>query len=453
MQRAKTMSAVAALAIFAACGWDYPDKPFRFCVALAADAPRRATAVTQLSSGWEFSRDGETWKNVCVPHDWAISGPFDKTNDIQIVAIAEDGEKKASEKTGRTGALPWFGDGTYRRKIEISQGTQRAAVVFSGAMSEPEVFWDGAKVGEWKHGYTSFKVDLPDISPGTHALEVRLHNRLESSRWYPGAGLFRPVYLVLDSDDPEEAVFARPDRRKRLPKIESTPDGFFIDGEKVKFRGVCLHHDLGSIGAEWNAAAFRRQLRLLKEIGVNAIRTAHNQPNPEMLDICDEEGVWVMAESFDAWKRRKVENGYNLWYREWWKKDLAQLVKVCRDHPCVVMYSIGNEISESVCPEGPAMVKAMQDFIHSLDPSRPCTLGNNSPLRAAERGTIAAQDIAGANYHIFEYEATRPFARNGTTLGTETSSAISTRGFYRFPDDVRRYRDSPYDDGVEKGQT
>ena len=426
---------------------DYPDKPFRFCAALAATPPRRATVVTQLSSGWEFSRDGETWKNVCIPHDWAISGPFDKTNDIQIVAIAEDGEKKASEKTGRTGALPWFGDGTYRRKIEISQGTQRAAVVFSGAMSEPEVFWDGAKVGEWKHGYTSFKVDLPDVSPGTHALEVRLHNRLESSRWYPGAGLFRPVYLVLDSNDPEEAVFARPDRRKRLPKIESTPDGFFIDGEKVKFRGVCLHHDLGSIGAEWNAAAFRRQLRLLKEIGVNAIRTAHNQPNPEMLDICDEEGVWVMAESFDAWKRRKVENGYNLWYREWWKKDLAQLVKVCRDHPCVVMYSIGNEISESVCPEGPAMVKEMQDFIHSLDPSRPCTLGNNRPLRAAERGTIAAQDIAGANYHIFEYEATRPFARNGTILGTETSSAISTRGFYRFPDDVRRYRDSPYGDG------
>lgn len=99
------------------------------------------------------------------------------------------------------------------------------------------------------------------------------------------------------------------------------------------------------------------------------------------------------------------------------------------------------------------MVNEMQDFIHSLDPSRPCTLGNNRPLRAAERGTIAAQDIAGANYHIFEYEATRPFARNGTTLGTETSSAISTRGFYRFPDDVRRYRDSPYDDGVEKGQT
>lgn len=424
-------------------------------VAVATASATVRASVAMLGEGWEFSRDGEAWERVSVPHDWAIAGPFDKTNDIQSVAIKEDGEKKANEKTGRTGALPWIGKGFYRRTVELPEGTKSAAVVFGGAMSEPEVYWDGEKVGEWKWGYTSFKVELPidqkrrdAASPcQTHTLEVRLDNRPQSSRWYPGAGLYRPVYLVLDADDAEEAVFARPEKRARLPKIEVNESGFFVDGEKVKFRGVCLHHDLGSIGAEWNASAFRRQVRLLKEIGVNAIRTAHNQPNAELLDICDEEGIYVMAESFDAWKRAKVANGYNLWYKDWWRRDLEQLVKVCRDHPCVVMYSLGNEIAESVCPEGPRMLKEMQDYLHALDPSRPCTMGHNRPLRAAERGVNSLQDIAGANYHVFEYDATRKYARHGVLLGTETSSAISSRGFYRFPDEVRVYRDSPDGDG------
>ena len=406
-----------------------------------------ASQVEVLTDGWEFSHDGGHWEMVSVPHDWAIAGPFDKEIDKQSVAIKEDGETKASEKTGRTGALPWIGDGIYRHTFDFTNDFSSASVVFSGAMSEAQVFWDGAKVGEWKNGYTSFGVKLPDASAGRHILEVRCHNREQSSRWYPGAGLYRPVYLVLDESDAEERVFARPEKRALLPRIEVNEKGFFVNGERAKFRGVCLHHDLGSIGAEWNASAFRRQLRLLKEIGVNAIRTSHNQPNPELLDICDEEGVYVMAESFDSWKRAKVANGYNLWYKDWWKRDLEQLVKVCRDHPSVVMYSLGNEIAESVCPEGPRMLKEMQDYLHALDPSRPCTMGHNRPLRAAQNGVNTIQDIAGANYHVFEYEATRAFARNGVLLGTETSSAISSRGFYRFPDDVRKYRNSPYGDG------
>lgn len=406
-----------------------------------------AAAVMPLGEGWEFSRDASHWEDVSVPHDWAIAGPFDKQHDIQVVAIKEDGETKETEKTGRSGALPWIGEGFYRKTLEIPEGTRKAAVVFSGAMSEPQVFWDGAKIGEWKSGYTSFAVEIPGVTSGKHKLEVKLHNRPLSSRWYPGAGLYRPVYLVLNADDPEEAVFGRPEKRKHLPKIEVNDAGFFVDGKSVKFRGVCLHHDLGAIGAEWNAAAFRRQIRLLKEIGVNALRTSHNQPSPELLDICDEEGIYVMAESFDSWKRVKVENGYNLWFDDWWKKDLAQLVKVCRDHPCVVMYSIGNEIWESTCKEGPEMAKAMQDFIHSLDPSRPCTLGNNHPFYAGKCGTLDVIDIAGANYHIHEYEKTRKFAKHGVVLGTETASQISSRGFYRFPDDTRIYRDSPDRDG------
>ncbi len=425
----------------------FADLAARAAAAAFRTRATRAATTRPLGDGWTFSRDGADWTPVRVPHDWAIQGPFDKQHDIQVVAIKEDGEKKANEKTGRTGALPWIGRGIYRRTVELPADVTRAALVFSGAMSEPEIFWDGEKAGEWKWGYTSFKVDLPRPTPGAHELEVRLTNRPESSRWYPGAGLYRPVYLVLNADDAEAAVFARPEKRAALPKIEVSEKGFFVNGERVTFKGVCLHHDLGSIGAEWNASAFRRQVRLLKEIGVNAIRTSHNQPNPELLDICDEEGIYVMAESFDAWRRVKVKNGYNLWYDAWWKRDLAQLVKVCRDHPCVVMYSLGNEIWESVCPEGPAMLREMQDYLHALDPSRPCTLGNNRPLYAGKIGTQAVQDIAGANYHIYEYEATRPYARHGVILGTETASAISTRGFYRFPDVVRKYRDAPDGDG------
>lgn len=154
-----------------------------------------------------------------------------------------------------------------------------------------------------------------------------------------------------------------------------------------------------------------------------------------------------MAESFDAWKRAKVENGYNLWYKDWWKRDLEQLVKVCRDHPCVVMYSLGNEIAESVCPEGSRMLEEMQTYLHSLDSSRPCTMGHNRPLRAAKNRVNTIQDIAGANYHIFEYEETRKYAKHGVLLGTETSSAISSRGFYRFPVESRKYRNSPDADG------
>ena len=153
-----------------------------------------------LSDGWQFSRDGISWQSVTVPHDWAIEGPFDKKWDLQVVAIEQNGEKNASEKSGRSGALPWIGEGIYRLNCRISKQYGHAELKFDGAMSEPVVFVNGKKVGEWAYGYNSFRIDVTrflNFGGADNLIEVRLKNVEESSRWYPGAGLYRPVELLL----------------------------------------------------------------------------------------------------------------------------------------------------------------------------------------------------------------------------------------------------------------
>ena len=175
------------------------------CTLAVAEAQRTETQLTD----WEFTRNGTT-THVTVPHDWAIAGPFDMNVDRQNVAIVQNGETEASEKSGRTGALPWVGRGEYRTEIEVegefkgsssgSKGSKRASryvLNFDGAMSEPEVYVNGEKAGEWKYGYSAFNVDItPYIKEGTNEIRVALNNRPESSRWYPGAGLYRPVTLI-----------------------------------------------------------------------------------------------------------------------------------------------------------------------------------------------------------------------------------------------------------------
>lgn len=394
-----------------------------------------AASVATLSN-WEFSRTGEDWAAVSVPHDWAIAGPFDPAIDRQTVAIFQNGEKRATEKTGRTGSLPWIGRGEYRTTVTLPGGVSSAALVFEGAMSEPEVFWDGEKIGEWKLGYATFAARVPAgrAAAGAHRVRVTLRNRPESSRWYPGGGLIRPVRLVLDAEDPEAAVLARPHLRARLPKVEvRRDDGFYIDGRKVKFQGVCLHHDLGPLGAAWNKEAFRRQVRKLKDIGVNAIRTAHNPPHSEQLDVCDEEGVWVMAESFDMWESPKCRNGYSAFFGAWWRRDLEQLVKVCRDHPCVVMYSIGNEVCEQSDAAGLAWTRRLQDCMHALDPTRPVTQGLDRWPGPIASGVAAEMDVVGLNYRLGFYDAARKASRAGVVLGSETASSFSSRGCYYLP--------------------
>ena len=387
---------------------------------------------------WEFSRDCKTWSQVQIPHDWAIAGPFDKKWDLQRVAITQNGETEATEKSGRSGALPWIGEGWYRTTVEIPQGYEAGELVFDGAMAEPRVSVNGQEAGYWAYGYNAFRVDVtpflkkqPTSITSELAISVHLQNVEESSRWYPGAGLYRPVKLVLtkkthiddwsiyartmsiDKDGAVVEVEARivnpvkgsaqvflkgPDGvtassgdtriegdgkvyakfKLKNPKLWSpeTPylyevrvevylghhevldsktiktgirtvrvsreGGFQLNGQTRKIKGVCLHHDLGPLGAAVNKSALILQIRALKGMGCDAIRTAHNMPSTMQMEICDSMGMMVMAESFDMWLYPKCKNGYARFFKEWAVKDITNLVLNHRNHPSIVMWSIGN---------------------------------------------------------------------------------------------------------------
>ena len=473
---------------------------------VVAAVAAEAAQVIKLSDGWEFRRAGGVWERVTVPHDWAIAGPFDKEIDKQVVAIVENGEKKAGEKTGRTGSLPFIGAGEYRRTVTIPSGTGYASLVFDGVMSEPEVFCDGFKVGEWKSGYNAFEVELP-TKAGEHQILVKARNRAESSRWYPGAGIIRPVKLVLGNavgvktwgsaiwspdlktvkvktecrgevgriahrvllGDREVAasetgtltgdfepwspenprlytlvteVYAKDgtlaDRKEERFGVRTLKYGdgkFLLNGTARKFKGVCLHHDLGPLGAAFDKDAFRRQMTLLKEMGCDSLRTSHNMPGEEQLEVCDELGIMVMAESFDSWQLAKVKNGYNLFFDDWWKKDVRNLVEKCRNHPSVVMWSIGNEVYEQNTDAGAALSRALQEECHKHDPdpNRKVTQGLSWMPNAIKNGLNAVMEIPAVTYRLPFYEAMYKDTKTGIVLGAETASTVSSRGEYFFP--------------------
>ncbi len=483
-----------------------------------------------LNEGWQFSRDGQSWQEVSVPHDWAISGPFDKKWDLQVVAIEQNGEKQASEKTGRSGALPWIGEGHYKRTFMIpSQFSGHAELLFDGAMSEPTVFVNGKKAGYWAYGYNSFRVDItPFIKEGVNDLAVDLQNVEESSRWYPGAGIYRPVKLLLlptENYVDDWSIFVTPEDSKRVKEGErvamavcfdivkatdnlryevrvsddngdatgvgsqilpvtngkvkysfavdnarlwspespylynlvislfdgnkkidektqrfgirtvgvSKNGGFQLNGQSRKIKGVCLHHDLGPLGAAVNKSALIRQIKILKNMGCDAIRTSHNMPSQMQMDVCDSLGMMVMAESFDMWIYPKCKNGYARFFRDWADKDIENLVRAHRNHPSIVMWSIGNEIPEQGMDGGRQMAQHLQDLCHQLDPTRPVTQGCDRPDNALATGFLQAMDVPGLNYRLHRYQNTFDHLWQGFLLGSETASTVSSRGVYYFP--------------------
>ncbi len=532
-----------------------------FCLALSAAGQNVRTET--LLKEWEF-RHGhdidavEGWEKVSVPHDWAIYGPFDRSNDLQTVAVVQNRETVATEKTGRTGGLPYMGKGAYRRTLEIAPGTldgRRHILFFDGAMSEAQVFVNGEKVCFWPYGYNSFWCDVTSVlKEGENGLSVLLENRPQSSRWYPGAGLYRKVrhitlpeihvpvwgtyvtvpyvcgeYAVvsvrtkiegLGSEDvvtlrtrivdPEGQVVAeQTDTRKILsgvveqiidvpsPKLWSPESpllyhaetqvcaggriytdwgtghyktyktlkedgavvqdvvttrfgirtvelrpgkGFFLNGQLRKFRGVCLHHDLGPLGAAVNKAAIRRQLTILKDMGCDAIRTSHNMPAEELIELCDEMGFMVMAENFDEWDIAKCENGYHRWFnvdsgdgRIWAERDMLNLIHHFRNNPSVVMWSIGNEVPSQHSPDGIRVAGWLQDLYHTEDPGRPVTCGMDQFDSVVGNGFAAQLDIVGFNYKVARYPQAYGVLPQRLILGSETASTVSSRGVYHFP--------------------
>lgn len=501
--------------------------------------------IITLKSGWKFQKghypeaistdfDTSQWESVTVPHDWAIYGPFDKEIDKQVIAIEQNGEKIATEKTGRTGALPYTGEAWYRNTFDIPNFSEdkKVLLVFEGAMSEPEVFVNGQKVGEWKYGYAYFYFDISEVvSAKNNTLAVKLSNREKSSRWYPGAGLYRKVQLVVknkESIDQWGTFITTPmvttevakvtiktkvsGKNLRLvtsifdpdgkevsshetatsfnnefdqniavdhPKLWSpeTPylytaisklyagevlkdelrttfgirtiqydskTGFTINGKATKFKGVCLHHDLGPLGTAVNTSALRRQLTILKDMGCNAIRSSHNMPSMEQLELCDEMGFLFLAESFDEWKKPKVENGYNLYFDDYAEKDVVNLVRATRNHPSIVMWSAGNEVPDQWGSEGVKRAKWLQDIFHREDPTRPVTVGMDQVKAVMESGFGALLDVPGLNYRVHLYEEAFDKFPQGFILGSETASTVSSRGIYKFP--VEKASMKTYDD-------
>jgi beta-galactosidase len=508
-----------------------------------------------LDKGWRFTREDneafsqaeyndKKWQSVTIPHDWAIYGPFSINNDKQNTAITQDGQQEAMEHAGRTGGLPFVGVGWYRLKFEapaFDEG-KRATILFDGAMSHARVYVNGEEVGYWPYGYNAFYFDITEqLKPGeVNTLAVRLENKPDSSRWYPGAGLYRNVHLIITEelnipmwgvqittpDVREECATVHIKTKVNLPEgkhicdytvssdiydqegkpvyshaalgdvfgtdyfteeiilndpklwsvehpylytvvvrvlspdgtydeqtirfgirsIEIRPDeGMFINGVETKFKGVCNHHDLGPLGAAVNEAAIRRQIRILKDMGCNAIRTSHNMPAPELVEACDEMGMMLMLESFDEWRTPKLKNGYHQHFDEWVERDLVNLVQHFRNNPSVVMWCIGNEVpDQGDVIWGSKLSRMLQDICHREDPTRPVTQGMDQPHNVVYNNMAAVMDVAGFNYRPHRYPDNYLRLPQQIILGSETASTVSSRGVYKFP--VERRSMAKYDD-------
>lgn len=519
---------------------------FAFAALISLQAQR---SEQSLEKNWKFSKgdtpeavqpqyDDSKWETVTIPHDWAIFGPFDRSNDLQEVAVTQNFEKQASVKTGRTGGLPYVGIGWYRNTFDAPADKQ-ITLIFDGAMSEARVYINGQEACFWPFGYNSFHCDAtPYINKDgkRNTLAVRLENKPQSSRWYPGAGLYRNVHVLAtdrvhvpvwgtqlttphvsneyasvrllttvagagDKDirvltdivSPDGTVVVTRDNTRKINhgqpfeqnflvdapslwspetpylykavskiyvdgrqvdeyttrfgirSIEIVADkGFFLNGKHRKFQGVCNHHDLGPLGAAVNVAALRRQLTLLKDMGCDAVRTSHNMPAPELVELCDEMGFMMMIEPFDEWDIAKCENGYHRYFDEWAEKDMVNMLRHYRNNASVVMWSIGNEVPTQCSSEGYKVASFLQDICHREDPTRPVTCGMDQVSCVLANGFAAMIDVPGLNYRAHRYvEAYNNLPQN-IVLGSETASTVSSRGVYKFP--VEKRASQKYDD-------
>ena len=549
------------------------------CVVLLSLFAAFGSEVIELKE-WQFAKDlykdippDRGWNPTVIPHDWAISGDFDRSIDLQYVSIPQNGETDASYKTGRSGGLPWVGGGWYKTTIHIDgieapqprkgdkglRGKQYT-LLFDGAMSNAQVFLDGVKVMEWPYGYNSWHFDMtPYLQNGDHELMVRLWNEPQSSRWYPGGGLFRNVHLIIDNvihipvwgvqavapfvsdslavvnirtsvenaknktvgirtellyftngnpDDmsarrvvatvdgifsnlgdempAEQSMLVRnprlwsPEHPERyfiqtyiynddkmfdsrltpfgLRKIEFVPTvGFLLNNQVRKFKGVCLHHDLGPLGTAVYKDAIRHQLTMLRDMGCDAIRTTHNMPAPELVELCDEMGFMLIVEAFDVWDIAKGDNDYHKYFSyvethktlrnanmsymlspnpnlySWAERDVINMVRHYRNNPSVIMWSVGNEVWNQTKDDGWKTLKFLQDICHREDPSRPVTCGMDQVLTVLDNHFASTVDIPGFNYRTMRYLEAYEKLPQKMILGTETASTVSSRGVYKFP--------------------
>ena len=492
-----------------------------FCACSSKQTYRTDTLLRQ----WQFTQDtteNPIWEDVTIPHDWAISGPFDRANDLQEVVIVQNGESEPSWKTGRSGGLPWMGKGHYHTRVAVKKD-RFYTLVFDGAMSHADVYVNGEEMVYWPYGYNTFDCYiLPQLITGDSVdIDVYLENKPQQSRWYPGAGLYRNVHLV--ETDPihiptfgvlvrtpevtkekatvtfaaelqngvesvtaeaegltittdilykgkvvatiegqqgetivknphlwspetpnlyiartrvtkEGVVLDEKETRFGIRSISYTPEhGFQLNGMTRKFKGVCNHHDLGPLGAAVHKDALRHQIVMLQEMGCDAIRTSHNMPDPQLVELCDEMGMMMMIEPFDVWNWGKTENDYNKEFNDWWQADITNMVKHYRNNACVMLWSSGNEVWNQVLPDGIEIVTKLQALFHELDPTRPVTNGMDQAKQVIHNGFGAAVELPGLNYRTAYYHEAYANLPQKMILGSETASTVSSRGVYKTP--------------------
>ena len=443
-------------------------------VAFSASCP--ASSVS-LSGPWEFRREGGDWTRVRVPHDWAIAGPFDPT---------------ASAAEIDSGRLPYSGRGEYRRAFSLSSADAalvrdggKAYLAFDGVQAHPKVKLNGAFAGGWDYGYASFTLDVTDlVKEGENLLEVSADTTKLKSRWYPGGGICRDVRLEvkprehvvpgtlairpeLDADGKGGTVrvsyvcstlgptnFEFRVESPRLWSVDSpalyeltvlgerfsygfrtakftADDGFWLNGRRLQLKGVCLHSDLGPLGMAFDVSAARRQLAILKDMGVNAVRTSHNPPAPQFLDLCDRMGFVVWDECFDKWDATSARGTANL--EEFVSRNLKAFVRRDRNHPSVVVWSIGNEISPASAdyPWGVtrARCRLFREAVLAEDPTRPVGIG---AWQSSTVGCFADLDLTGWNY-ARRYMPMREAFPDKPIVYSESCSSFSDFGFYQVP--------------------
>jgi len=479
----------------------------------------------KFNSDWRFTRgdpenarlpgfDDSNWRKPDLPHDWAIEGPFNEQVYFQ------------------GGFLPYPGVGWYRKTFTLPPGTECCRIEFDGVMRDAKVWLNGDYLGGWAYGYTSFSFDVSKQikHDQQNVIAVRVKNEDFSSRWYPGSGIYRNVWLtitnpvhvehwgtyittpdvtdksatvkittwvqnqgprqeditlettVYDIDgkavavtnstggiapdkslkieqtmtvkDPQRWDIDNPYLYKAVNKVKVNgelvdfyetpfgirtfrfdPDkGFFLNGRNIKIKGVNLHHDLGPLGAAVSYRATERQLRIMKDMGANAIRTAHNPPSPELLDLCDKLGLLVMDEAFDEWRQPKwnVKNSYNLLFDEWAEKDTRAMIKRDRNHPSIILWSTGNEVPELGTKDGKKSARMLADICREMDPTRPVSSGIHLSI-PIDRELLDIFDVAGFNYFHESIEDLHKKFPDKPFLVTESAAVLSSRGVYQFP--------------------